>query len=285
MCINYEVNNFVCYSIEEETIVHSEDAIVRIENKMMQDFIFSIETMKSISDDKIKMYFGEELFEAALNFMISNNIIKELPKVNFEIERLIVVSNCKKLREEMERYLYIDIKEKIKWLTVDINQFLVEDLKDNDFIILLLNPYTTMQVKEIYKKINGMNIYLLSGYFYYFNFYFDNLYNPFWHNPDHFDHVGYISEKTYAENNCMAYQDLIDLLYYASDYEEKSVPISYKNQLHIIRQTIILVEKLIRLNNSVLYPHEMLEVYKIELDIGELTKDSAIFWEMRDIYD
>lgn len=280
----FVIKNYICYEVSEFLVIQTEDAILKIFNENMKKFLKDYETKKIVSIIELKNYFSTEVLNNALLYLQENGLLQTYQEMNFDIQRLVAISNDKNVLYELDKYLESDVFSKSKVETITFEQFINDDVQKNDFLLCILNPYSTELVKKVYKKMENKEAYLLLGYPYNFEFFFDNIYNYYWSNPNHFDHIGFIDERSFSEDNNMTYKELLDLVF-SSDSDKKSINFSYKTMNIIMHEIILLLDKYLYLNSVNLRADELMNVFKIDYTSGKVQKDSAIFWELRNLYD
>ncbi|MFX3618329.1 MAG: McbB family protein [Sporolactobacillus sp.] len=286
----FKVNNFITYELPtKELVVQNQDSITKVSQEKMKLFLINISDRynKKLSEEELSDYFGD-LKERAISFLLNFNLIEEQKVWNYDVNNICLVSNCQRVRECIQGYFNHDFPG-ADFSALDINEFNELSETHNTLFIVFLNPYSLSIAKKIKKKIDHVDsTYLIMSYVYDFKMYMDCLYNAKWNNPSHFDHKGYIesSIRSNEEEHTMTYQDLIDMIYQNDQKFTIELPLT---QRMVLKTTIILIdafEKFFYLDrDKILHPDELTENLCFDYKQNKLIKDTALFWELSDIYE
>ncbi|MGT2680190.1 McbB family protein [Streptococcus ratti] len=273
----FRIKSFLLYDINQhETVVQTNASISILKSQRMINFLKSIEDSHFITEQDILAVF-EEKYESALHFLKSQAILTEDIDLNFSVQKIYFLYNGS-LNEQFIPSTFDNILIEIKKL----EEVKFESLAENSLVILMLNSYHTKYVKQLYNTINNkQNIYLLSVFYYGFNYYIDNLYHSDWVVPTHFDHIGIIKTTLPDTEEHLSYNSLVEAILEKEPYFSNERNLNDMEQIFLINTVMVRIYELFSIDDKeVLSQSSLLETVEINLSNRKISKDSAIFWEL-----
>lgn len=289
----YNINSFIYHRLpSDDIVVQNQKGIVKITNKNLISLLTFIDQnqIRKVKYEEINDFLSEDT-DRAISFLKKHNILEvSIDGMNYNVERLQFISNAADFEGSFMYYM----KQLKKDIEIDsiCNNDLKEEFRDNDLIVVFLNPYDKKLVKEIYNRMQvNKECLLLMTYIYNSNFYMDNLYSPKWKNPCHYCHMGFIeSQLRINQEGDLSYQGLIDILYHEDRKFAVETPIS---TIDIINFMSIIFNHLDNLifrskGHTLLYGESMEDINNIaiyDLLTKQTNVDTSIHWELCNCYE
>lgn len=275
----YIVNPFFSININDGTLIQTNKNMLSIYNINMQKFLNDIQEKSQISNSEIEKYF-KNTYDDAKKFLLKNNILSKVKNLNFNIKRLVIISDTNSL------YLKTVLKKITSIHNIKIeffnNIYEVNDSYINSLFIIYKNKYTDKEILDtLHSSINDESNIIQLILPFEFNYYIENIYNKMWGNPDHFDLIGNIETSNRNGKN-ITYQDILNKMF---DKKKKiySLPLQIEEKF-VLEAEIIKRIKLVLLPElgKSIEPNQFLDIEKFNPKTLTFSKDTAIFYELKD---
>jgi McbB family protein len=284
----YKISDFIYYELNEETLVvmHNK-GIVKIKENRMKNSIkeWDKNLHREISKNKISEIFGEDS-EAALNFMLDNHILEINREVNFDLNKIRILTNSNVVAELIENTIIKDMRVPSTIATIDESSHL--DIENDALYVVFLNPYNKQLAAMIDSQIKkNKNSILLMSYVYNNNFYMDSFYFPPLYNPCHMCHMGHIeSQLRINTDGNITYQHIIDSIYLEEPNFSVNTVLTQNNMINIVALLGNKMNKFITLDHgNLIFPEEWHECTMFDLQTNKIHTDFSLHWELCDCYE
>lgn len=286
--MNYEIQPFFLYTSEKKTVLQNINGAVDINDSLLKKMLISwdCEQKKIISSNELKAAFGEDT-PGLIDFLDKNDVIKEIIRREYPIERVIVLSDDTDINDNLKKmFLELDSKE-IELCFVEEDKIVNLQMLSNDLIIASLTKYKARFADYIKERVIKSNSVLLMGYCYANNYYIDNLYKRDWYLPCHTCNFENLKNQLRINNgSSINYQQLLDIIYKSDEDTVISYPLSYLNKCLISIELYKKVASFVGDGRfTFLSPDQLNEIEMIQLKSSTIIKDSAFHWELCDCYE
>ncbi|MED4129438.1 McbB family protein [Shouchella miscanthi] len=281
----YDVNNFLCFEIEDYLILQNESGVVRVEDKRLIDFLKNLDVENSIHlcEQEVSTVFPEEYSEV-IKFLERYNVISPVKKLNFNIQGISFYANNVNVISKMEDILN-GISEVKSNMIDNIDDYVPSD---DELLVVFLNPYSKKHAKRIRDMvINFDHHYLLFTYVYNNALYIDPIYSSSFKNPCHLCHIENIEAQLRINTTGnITYQHMIDSLYSEINNFKVERPLTNLDVLNIVSQIGNRLERLVTLKKSnIVFMEEYQHFFCMDLDNKNFFKDNSLHWELCDCYE
>lgn len=286
----YRVPNFIIHTLfNESSVIQTEYGTVILEDARLSNFFINLEENKkyTINFKELQNTFEEET-KNIINFFMENNLLFKIHEKNILYDKICIISDEEQLRDILHKL----IKEKTKlpihlYNSEELNEQLSSSL-DNTLIINFMDSYRNETVNKIIETVNkSSNSSLLLSHVYNSAVLFHCMYSSNHMTPCPKCTKGVITGQIYESQGGVTYQQLLKMVYDLDDEFNVNFPLSFKNKLLISNQIADQLEyflsddySLIRKRNN-----EFSDIFRLDLSNNQITKDSAIYWELCDCYE
>ncbi|MGX7412758.1 McbB family protein [Enterococcus caccae] len=281
--LEFEVKPYLIYSLNEEetTIVQTRESSFATKSAELIEFLSYLEINKieKISfEDMITMFGSHDLAQSSIEFLLSYSILKPFQtKYLTKKEEITFFSNDDSFNDLVNIFWKdrnVDSQE--------LKEFELFD-KENNLVIVSLNPFSLKQLKEIVSLIkkDSSNIYKFI-FPYGHGVYLSNYYSPLWGNPCplcfFYSIESYLRGSQTGKDN-LNFQVMVDLFYKEKGTYEYNGLLKLEDWLPVFSQ----LNKDFNLEEDVI--SEVDDVLKIDLVGNTLSYDTCYLWEMCDCYE
>lgn len=271
----YRITPFTIYPLNKKAwVLQTTTRVNIINNNTLVLVLKHLYGHKYTTLNALKKMVNDDIINDIIDYLKSNNIICPLKKINFNLKNTVFLTNNEKIFNFYKSHYFNKIKffEDIKKVR----------FRDDQLVVVILNPYNPEIVRNLYKKINNINVFLLLGFFYNFKFYLDNVYNSNLKLPNHFDHLKYIQSGIYSDQTNYTYQDLVNIIFEKDPKFGLDYPISW---VDLVMLSKLVLQKTIKIfdlddNTNLYMSDDISEIQEMDLQTYKTKKDSANYWEI-----
>ena len=277
----YKIRPFLIYDIEIGTVFQNGLNTVVVKNKEVIELLKDLDKGKEleISEEKLKSYFPNN-FEAALKFILNNNIIYEEIKPVFSFKDLHVYSNCDAFKTTLDFFIKdIDFFEKKEIHDLENYNYLP---KKDDLAIIFLNPFELGEFKNVVDKFKETGCVVKFIFYYNNSIYISNYYKPEWKNPcpKCFFYSLEAQLRSYGQNpEYLNFQTLVDM-FSAKEIKFKSEALLKPHNFIGVMDALFNQFKNINNFNAIVN-----EVWEISVETTYTNTDYCYHFDMCDCYE
>lgn len=283
----YKINKFLYYFIKDDLMIcQNEFGVVKIHHQSLIDFLKSIHievrNKETISYDEVNNFFPDDT-EGVIDFLLSRQLISEYHELNFNIQRVLMISNS----EEVEKMVIDNIHEDIVVSSLGLEETeQLNSFEDNTLVVLFLNPYIKSKAKLIRDiSMKSRNCFVITSYMHNEKFHFDSVFNSEWKTPCHICNMGILEETLTHNRIANDYKKFIDTM--MTEHSE-FIPASILGKRKVINISTFIINKIEAIVGADTYAQfnmkDFKNNYQVELNDQSFFTDTSIHWELCDCY-
>lgn len=290
----FQVLGFLYLFLDDGSIiVQNKHGVFKVTDEEMIVFIQEIDQANKyyyISKEFINTFFPDHSDEA-ISFLERLRILKEIHSMNYDFNSLKVYSNDDNIIKYFSIYENTETSDDF-FVKVISKKNVMNDLKNTDFLLVILDPYDKNLAKEIKKAADNADAGLLLAFYFDFGFVVSNAYRKSWSVPCFKCTESLVMNgmRTSAGQET-SYQNIISHLYEESVNFKIGAPLSMFDASFVGQSLLEITDHLIsksyneKIGVSVNDDFSILDIYFLDLEKHKFMKDTAIFDEACDCYE
>lgn len=276
----YKFKPFLLYHLRENNyVIQNGESTVIITNKKLVNFLEYIEREKTLEcqNELFEKFFDKQTSEV-IEFLKNNNVIFDneilSSKINLGNKFLIYNDNS------FKNYFNITFDE-YEFNYIYIDKCLDYPFKENDLIIIFLNPFNLNEYINLYNSLKNTEAIIKMIFYYNHSLYITQYHKQSWYNPC--PKCFFYSLETQLRGDVnkgsFNFQTLVDLIY-------KQKPM-FKLEAKLLPKDFIIIMYILGkdLNNLDNLVNHINKVYEIDLLTMKINEDNCYHWEVCDCYE
>ena len=283
MGLNYRIFPYIITDIDDYAVVQNVKTICFLKDKKLIKFLKNKESEYTLNFtyEILNEYMGTQTDES-LQFLLENQLIEEIKKVDLLYDKLIVTSNDKLIIDSMNYNLDgINVKYSCHYFeNKNLKYKCYEKNTEKPLYIIVLNPFNYSEFVKIVEDMKQKNVICRFAFLYNNKFYITNYYKKDWYNPCPLCFFSQLETSLRAKSKIYSrptFQTIMDLIYKKSTNFNIEIKLNNFKCLILIKGLLEDIEKLDEVNIK--------NIKAIDINNGYVEYDQALHWELCDCYE